>query len=85
LQGMFNQMPWYKEADAANPASYTIDQYDRFGNRLYNEASDLDKNGIVTQAEKFEVWKQYYENTTIQGRGNYQIPIRVSAGVVVTF
>jgi len=83
--GMFNHIPWYKEASAANPASYSVDQYDWYGNRLYNEACDFDKNGIVTQQEKYQAYKNYYENTSIQYRNNYQIPIRVSAGFAISF
>jgi hypothetical protein len=85
LQGNFGAIPWYKEATKANPSSYAIDQYDWYGNRLYNEASDFDGNGIVTQAEKYEAYKRYYENVTIQGRSYYQTPITFRAGLVVRF
>jgi len=85
FQGHFSATPWYKEATKANPASYTAEQYDWYGNRLYNEGSDFDGNGIVTQAEKYEALKRYYEEVTIQARSNFQIPITFRAGVVVRF
>ncbi len=85
LEGNFSSVPLYKEATKANPSTHTIEQYDLYGNRLYHEASDFDGNGIVTQAEKYEAYKRYYEEVSIQGRGNYQIPITFRAGVVIFF
>ncbi|MCL2040007.1 MAG: carboxypeptidase-like regulatory domain-containing protein [Bacteroidetes bacterium] len=85
LQGNFSSVPWYKEGTRANPSTCAMEQYDSYGNRLYNEASDFDGNGIVTQAEKYEAYKRYYEEVTIQGRSNYQVPITFRAGVVIFF
>jgi outer membrane receptor protein involved in Fe transport len=85
LQGMFSSTPWYKDATGANPASSSIEQYDNYGNRLYNANSDFDNNGIVTQEEKYQAYKNYYQDITIQSRSNYQAPISVRAGVVVKF
>ena len=85
LEGNFSATPWYKDASKANPASYTFEQYDWYGNRLYSAASDFDGNGIVTQAEKYEAYKRYYEQVSIQGRGTFRAPIRFRAGLVVRF
>lgn len=85
LLGHFNAIPWYKTATHANPASYTTEQYDIYGNRLYNEIADVDQNGIVTQEEKYAAWRKDYETRSIQYRGNFQSPITVRAGVLFRF
>ncbi|MDR0926299.1 MAG: carboxypeptidase-like regulatory domain-containing protein [Ignavibacteria bacterium] len=85
MLGNFSATPWYKDATYANPASYTNEQYDIYGNRLYNENSDLDHNGILTQQEKYDAYKKYYEEITIQQRSYYSTPITVKAGLIITF
>jgi hypothetical protein len=85
LLGNFSATPWYKEATMANSASYTTEQYDTYGYRLYSEAADTDANGIVTQQEKYDAWKKFYKDVTIQQRSLFQAPIRVTAGVVIQF
>lgn len=85
LLGNFSQVPLYKEATNANPISYSKEQYDAYGRRLYDASVDTDNNGIITQQEKYDAYKRYYEGVSIQGRGNYQAPIRARFGVVVNF
>ena len=82
--GDFNATTWYKEASYENSSSFASDQYDRYGNRLYNENSDFDKNGLVTQAEKYQAYINYVE-TAWSFLGNYQYPRTVYFGVVVRF
>ena len=85
LLGHFLQTPLFKEATHANPASWSPEQYDQYGFRLYNAAADLDGNGIITQQEKYEAWKKRYEEVTIQNRSYFQSPITVNAGVYIKF
>jgi hypothetical protein len=82
--GDFNSVSWYKDAVYGIPLSYGTDQYDTYGNRLYNANSDFDKNGIVTQAEKYETYVNYIE-MLMKFRGMYQAPRQVSFGVKLIF
>jgi outer membrane receptor protein involved in Fe transport len=82
--GDFSATTWYKTADYSNPASFTADQYDKFGNRLYNTNADFDKNGVVTQAEKFQSYMNYVK-TALSFLGNYSAPRTVYAGIMIRF
>jgi hypothetical protein len=82
--GDFNSTTWYKDATYENTASFAADQYDRYGNRLYNVNSDFDKNGIVTQSEKYQTYINYVE-TAWSFLGNYQAPRTVYFGVMIRF
>ena len=50
---------YYKEADFGIAETFTSEQYDYLGNRLYSENADHDKNGIVTQAERYQSYVNY--------------------------
>ena len=81
--GDFSSVIFYRDADADSRAT-RVDQYDSFGNRLYNVASDSNLDGVVTQAEKFESYEQFVADFQAQ-RGRYQFPRQVRFGVVLEF
>ncbi|NLO18963.1 MAG: TonB-dependent receptor [Ignavibacteria bacterium] len=80
----FSSTAYYKEADYGKAETFSIDQYDYVGNRLYSENADHDKNGIVTQAEKYQSYVDYLE-TSKSFRGNYQAPRTVYFGLMFRF
>ncbi len=82
--GDFLYTPYYEKANYSNASSFSVDQYDIYGNRLYSKDADFDKNGIVTQEEKYQSYLNYVE-MGISARGNYQTPIRVAVGILLTF
>lgn len=82
--GSFIATPYYKEASYANPASYVSDQYDSYGERLYNEKADFDKNGIVTQAERLQSYINYAE-LVLKSKGTFRAPLRIFMGVNISF
>ncbi len=83
-QGEFPSGPWYKSPDANNPASISVTQYDRLGNRLYNTNSDINKDGVVTQYEQYQMYLQYV-NDAMKRKTNYQYPRQVYFGVNIRF
>jgi len=83
-KSVFSSISFYKEANYAMPQTYSSDQYDYYGNRLYSEDCDFDKNGIVTQDEKFQSYMNYVA-TTIQFQSNYQTPRTVYFGLMFRF
>lgn len=82
--GDFVATPFYKNATIENTSSYSPDQYDSYGKRLYSEYADYDKNGIVTQQEKFESYIKYVE-TNMKFRSNYRTPITIFGGIAIRF
>jgi outer membrane receptor protein involved in Fe transport len=82
--GDFSSTTWFKDASYDNPASFMSDQYDKFGNRFYNVNSDFDKNGVVTQSEKFESYMKYVK-TALSFLGNYSAPRTIYAGFMIRF
>lgn len=82
--GTFSATPFYKEASYAESASFRSDQYDSYGNRLYNEKSDFDNNGIVTQLEKYQAYLKQAE-TTMKFRSLFRTPFRIYLGVNLYF
>lgn len=82
--GDFNSTTYYKDANFENSATFASSQYDLYGNRLYNEMADFDKNGMVTQAETFESYYKYIE-TIVSIRGNFQAPRTVYFGMMFNF
>jgi len=82
--GFFSPTVFYEKADYANPMTFLPSQYDNYGYRLYNPIGDLDGNGAVTQAEKYENYIKYIENA-LQRRQRYQTPRRVYAGIMFRF
>jgi len=82
--GDFSPVVWYREASLANPSTFQPTQYDLYGERLYNENSDFNKDGLVTQEEKYQAYKNYREDR-IAFRGNYQTPRSAFFGVMINF
>lgn len=82
--GTFSEVPLYKEANYAQAESFRSDQYDSYGNRLYNPIADLDGNGIVTQLEKYQ---QYLKNaeTSLKFRSLFRTPFRIWLGFNMYF
>lgn len=82
--GTFSEVPLYKEANYAQAESFRSDQYDSYGNRLYNPIADLDGNGIVTQLEKYQ---QYLKNaeTSMKFRSLFRTPFRIWLGFNMYF
>lgn len=74
--------PWFK-----NPA-YTqtniSTQYDDYGNLLYNERVDFNKDGVVTQIERYQGYQQWVSDAQSR-RGNYQAPRQVFMGFMLRF
>lgn len=82
--GDFSATPWYKEADFGVAETIGADQYDSYGNRLYNALADHDGNGIVTQDEKYNSWVNALE-VSRSFLGNFQYPRTVYFGVLFRF
>jgi outer membrane receptor protein involved in Fe transport len=82
--GDFASTSYFKTASLENPATYSSNQYDTYGRRLYSEMADIDKNGIVTQSEVYESYFKYVE-TIIKFRGNFQAPRSVFFSMVFWF
>lgn len=82
--GNYSPTPWYRDADYGKAESFSIMQYDVYGNRFYNEDADYDNNGVVTQDEKFQSFVDYAE-MIFNFRGNYQLPRRVDLGILLRF
>ncbi len=83
-QGEFPSLPLYSRADENNPNSLALSQYDRLGNRLYSVNSDINKDGIVTQYEQYQMYLKYV-NDAIKRRTNYQFPRQVYFGFNIRF
>jgi outer membrane receptor protein involved in Fe transport len=83
-QGEFPANPLYSKPDVNNPASMSIDQFDRLGSRLYSVNSDLNKDGIVTQYEQFQMYQRFV-NDSIRRRPLYQFPRQVYFGFNIRF
>lgn len=88
--GQVSDIPFYKDGDYANPASFNINQYDQYGYRIYQAdktgyaPSDVDKNGIITQQEMFDATLNYYEDQ-LKFKGNYMVPMTVWFGIKINF
>lgn len=83
-EGDYGATPYYEKADFGIAETFSRGQYDSFGNRLYNESADFDRNGIVTQSEKYQSYLNYLE-MSMSGRGNYRFPRQVYFGVLFRF
>ncbi|MGA1434456.1 MAG: TonB-dependent receptor domain-containing protein, partial [Candidatus Kapaibacteriota bacterium] len=84
MLGDFSPVIWYREANLSNPSSFQPTQYDLYGERLYSEQADFNKDGIVTQEEKYQSYKDWREDR-IAFRGNYQTPRSAFFGMMINF
>lgn len=82
--GDFSSTQWYKEGDASNPFSSNSAQYDSFGKRLYNESVDFNKDGVITQEERYQAYQNFVRDV-IARQSNYQTPRSVSFGLMLKF
>ncbi|MEI6091463.1 MAG: TonB-dependent receptor [bacterium] len=82
--GSFADVSFFKTADFSNAASYSTSQYDNYGNRLYSEAADYNRDGIVTREEIYESYLKYIE-LSMSGLGNYQGPRSAYGGIKIVF
>ncbi|MFM7156593.1 MAG: hypothetical protein ACKO0Y_02130, partial [Bacteroidota bacterium] len=64
--------------------SFQPTQYDIYGERLYREQADFNKDGIVTQEEKYQSYKIWRQDR-IAFRGNYQTPRSAFFGMMINF
>jgi outer membrane receptor protein involved in Fe transport len=83
-QGEFLSQPLFSKPDVNNPASMRPDQFDRLGSRLYSVNSDINKDGIVTQYEQFQMYQRFV-NDSIRRRPLYQFPRQVYFGFNIRF
>jgi len=82
--GEFTATPYYRTIDPSRPETFSNQQYDRYGERLYSPYADLNLDGVVTQAEKYEGYQRIV--ATIQSfRNNYQAPRTISLGFKLSF
>ncbi|HAW09235.1 MAG TPA: hypothetical protein DCW42_08770 [Bacteroidetes bacterium] len=82
--GDFSGVTWYKDASYGNTATFKSDQYDIYGNRFYNANADIDQNGTVTQAEKYEAYMRYAKDA-MSSLGNYKAPRTIYIGFMFKF
>lgn len=82
--GDFESTTWFKDATYENPASFQADQYDLYGNRFYNSASDFNNDGMVTQPEKLQAYMNYAK-TSLSFLGNFASPRSIYAGIMIRF
>lgn len=88
--GQISDIPYYKDGNYSNPASFNLNQYDTYGYRIYQadasgfSPSDVDKNGIITQQEMYDATLKVYE-TQSKFKGNYNVPITVWFGIKINF
>ncbi len=82
--GDFGSQEYYKEARVEIPETYGASQYDDYGDRVYTEFSDFDKNGVLTQEEKYQAYVNYVQDA-LRFRGNYQGPRTVLFGLIFRF
>jgi hypothetical protein len=76
--------PWYKEGDFRNMATYRSDQYDDYGNRLYSEVADLNKDDKVSQEERFIQYGKYMQDVLRQ-KQSFQLPRRFLITMAIHF
>jgi hypothetical protein len=82
--GNFTDVSFFKTADFSNAASYSTTQYDNYGNRLYNEAADYNRDGIVTREETYQSYLKYID-VVLSQLGNYQGPRTAYGGIKIIF
>lgn len=82
--GNFTDVSFFKTADFSNAASYSTSQYDNYGNRLYNEAADYNRDGIVTREETYQSYLKYID-VVLSQLGNYQSPRTAYGGIKIIF
>ena len=82
--GDFSAVNWYEQADPNRPETLTPGQYDSFGRRLYSRDADLNRDGVVTQEEKYQSYLRWVRDT-IARQVNYRLPRSVNVGFLLRF
>lgn len=82
--GQIRDIDFYSEAQQENPDSFAPDQYDDFGNRMYDIRADFDENGIVTQEEQYQGYLNYFQDQ-LRFKPNYQTPRTVFFNIQFNF
>ena len=80
----FPPTTFYREPDPANKSTIATNQYDRYGNRFYQERIDFNKDGRVTPEETFRGYQEYVDRVVAR-RPNYQTPRSVFFAVSFRF
>ena len=82
--GEFASVPYFDKEDPNRPETFGTNQFDRFGSRYYNPYSDVNLDGVVTQAEKYAGYQRFV--ATIQSlRNNYDDPRSFNLGLRLRF
>ena len=66
-QSDFSTEVYYEKADIKNPNTFSVEQYDKIGNRYYSKVADYNSDGMVTQEEMYISFARY-----VQDRVNLQ-------------
>lgn len=82
--GDFSSENWYDTREYENIESWRVNQYDNYGKRLYNEVADIDQDGVVTQAERYQKYIEYVD-FALDTKGNFQYPRTVYFGFAFRF
>ncbi len=80
----FPSTTYYRDPDPSNKSSISVNQYDRYGNRYYQERVDFNRDGRVTPEETYRGYQDYV-SMVVARRGNYQFPRRVFFAVSFRF
>lgn len=79
-----NPTAWHEEAEYGMAETFSSEQYDDYGNRMYNANADIDGSGVVVQKEKYDKYIEYVE-TSMSFRGNFKAPRMVYMGFMIRF
>ncbi len=82
--GDFSATSWYRDPDPNRPETLTPAQYDSYGRRLYSPDIDFNRDGVVTQEEKYQGYLRWVQDT-INRRVNYRLPRSVNIGFLLRF
>lgn len=80
----FTNVVYYEKADFTNANSVNINQYSEYGDRMYSVNGDVDKNGVTTRDEQFQMFQKYLTDAR-SFRSNYQAPRTVYFGIKFDF
>lgn len=83
--GNFSPNTYFDKGNPAVAASYNVNQYDQFGDRIYYIAADNDRNGIITREEQFENYYKAQNELVYKNKPLFQLPRRIFFGAVIRF
>lgn len=82
--GDFSIVNWYRDPDPNRPETLSPAQYDSYGRRLYSPDADFNRDGIVTQEEKYQGYLRWVRDT-IARQLNYRLPRSINLGFMLRF